>query len=60
MNNTTLRDDVLANHIAVNVINAPLVELVDTPDLGSGAHKACKFESYREYKNTKIIKIFLV
>ena len=37
MNNTTHRDVVLANHIAVNVINAPLVELVDTPELESGA-----------------------
>ena len=37
MNNTTHRDVVLASHIAVNVINALLVELVDTLELGSSA-----------------------
>lgn len=59
--NTTHRDAVLANHIAVNVINAPMGELADPPHLGCGAEKRVSSSlTWSTKKNTKIIKIFLV
>ena len=33
----------------IEYVNVPVVELVDTPDLGSGVLRACGFESHRAH-----------